>query len=167
MGVDVEVRGCAVYDVCADHTFDSAVANRRMGHVMPQSLLERMERPLDVHAAVGAYMAGMRCPTPERLTGLVHDIADIEDWEKTAIRELFAQLSPRECVEFMVSTDGSPREVARLMRECGVRRGLVVNWVNQYSSDPDWREDEMLAIQYGDRVYLQNQEACGIQTRLT
>lgn len=50
----------------------------------------------------------------------------------------------------MVSTNGSPREVARLMRESGVRRGLVVNWINQYSSDPNWREDKMLAIQYGE-----------------
>ena len=151
MGVEIEVRASAVYDVCSDSTFDSALANRRMGHLMPPTLVERMERPLDVHAAVGAYMAGMRCPTPERLTRLVHDISDIEDWEKAAVRELFAQLSPRECVEFMVSTDGSPREVARLMRESGVRRGLVVNWINQYSSDPNWREDKMLAIQYGER----------------
>ena len=37
------------------------------------------------------------------------------------------------------------------MRVSGVRRGVVVNWVNQYSSDPDWREDTMLAIQYAER----------------
>lgn len=31
------------------------------------------------------------------------------------------------------------------MRVSGVRRGVVVNWMNQYSSDLDWREDKMLA----------------------
>ena len=66
------------------------------------------------------------------------------------MRELFAQLSPAECDEFMVTTDASPREVARLMRECGVRRGLVVNWINQFSSDPTWREDKALPIWWGD-----------------
>ena len=61
-----------------------------------------------------------------------------------------ARRQTAECLEFIVTTNGTPREVARLMRESGVRRGLVVNWVNQYSSDPEWREDKMLAIQYGE-----------------
>ncbi|MYJ74597.1 MAG: hypothetical protein F4089_05630 [Gammaproteobacteria bacterium] len=103
-----------------------------------------------MHGVVGAYMAGMRCPSAERLIRLVHDISGMEEWEKAAVRALFDQLSPGECMEFMVSTNGSPREVARLMRESGVRRGVVVNWINQYSSDPNWREDKMLAIQYGE-----------------
>ena len=51
----------------------------------------------------------------------------------------------------VAATDGSPREIARLMGVSGVRRGVVVNWVNQYSSDPEWREDTMLAIQYAER----------------
>ena len=150
MSAEVKIAYIPLYDVCADHTFDSAVANRRMGHQLPEAWEDRIRRPLDVSGAVGAYMAGMHCPTAERLTELVHDISGIEDWEKHAVRELFAQLSPAECSEFMVTTDGSPREVARLMRECGVRRGLVVNWINQYSSDPDWREDKALPIWWGD-----------------
>ena len=36
------------------------------------------------------------------------------------------------------------------MRECGVRRGLVVNWINQFSSDPSWREDKALPNWWGD-----------------
>ena len=147
---EIQIRHIPLYDVCADHTFDSPIANRRTGHLKPKTLEERFHRPRDVHAAMGAYMAGMRCPTPERLTDLVHDISDIEDWEKAVVRELFGQLSPAECSEFMLSTDGSPREVARLMRESGVRRGLMVNWVNQYSSDPDWHEDKVLPIWWGD-----------------
>ncbi|MCE2424288.1 MAG: hypothetical protein J4F45_04175 [Pseudomonadales bacterium] len=147
---EIRIRHIPLYDVCADHTFDSPIANRRMGHLMPDTLRERLRRPRDVHAVVDAYMAGMRCPTPQRFTDLVHDISDIEDWERAAVRELFGQLSPAECSEFMLSTDGSPREVARLMRESGVRRGLVVNWVNQYSSDPDWHEDKALPIWWGD-----------------
>lgn len=151
MDVDIDVRWYPVYDVCADETFDKPIANRRMGHLRPRTLREGIRRPLNVHGVVGAYMAGARCPSPERLTDLVHDIVDIEDWERAAVRELFAQMSPLECVEFMISTDGCPREMARLMRVSGVRRGVVVNWVNQYSSDPDWREDKMLAIQFAER----------------
>lgn len=148
--VDIKVMQHPVYDVCPDDTFDSPMANRRLGHLYPDTLEEQIFRPLGVSGVIGAYMAGMHCPTAERLTALVHDISDIEEWEKHAVRELFGQLSPAECFEFIVTTNGTPREVARLMRESGVRRGLVVNWVNQYSSDPEWREDKMLAIQYGE-----------------
>ena len=150
MDADVTIAHVALYDVRADRTFDSPIANRRMGHRLPDSFDERIRRPLGVGGVVGAYMAGMQCPSAERLRELVHDISDIEDWEKTAVGELFAQLSPAECDEFMVTTDGSPRDVARLMRDCGVRRGLVVNWINQYSSDPDWHEDKALPIWWGD-----------------
>ena len=148
--MDADISHPPLYDVCEDPTFDSPIANLRMGHRLPGSFEERIRRPLGAHGVVGAYMAGMRCPTAERLTFLVHNISDIEDWERHAVRELFAQLSPAECNEFMVTTDASPREVARLLRECGVRRGLVVNWINQYSSDPDWREDKALPIWWGD-----------------
>ena len=150
MDLDVKIAHVPSYDVCADHTFDSPIANLRMGHRLPESLADRMQRPLGVHGAVGAYMAGMHCPTGERLIDLVHDISGIEDWEKGAVQELFAQLSPAECSEFMVTSDASPRDMARLMRECGVRRALVVNWINQYSSDPDWHEDKALPIWWGD-----------------
>ncbi len=148
--VGIKVMQHPVYDVCADHTFDSPMANRRLGHLYPGTLQEQTFRPLGISGVIGTYMAGMRCPTAERLTALVHDISGIEDWEKHAVRELFGQLSPAECFEFIVTTNGTPREVARLMRESGVRRGIVVNWVNQYSSDPEWREDKMRAIQYGE-----------------
>lgn len=148
--VKIEVRWDPLYDVCADHTFAAPIANRRMVHLLPRSTKTAIQRPLDVHGVVGAYMAGMRCPSAKRLIRLVHDISGIEEWEKAAIRGLFDQLSPGECLEFMVSTNGSPREVARLMRVSGVRRGVVVNWINHYSSDPNWREDKMLAIQYGE-----------------
>lgn len=148
--IDIRVMQYAVYDVCDDDTFVSPMANRRLGHMYPDTLEEQFHRPLGVGGVVGAYMAGMRCPTAERLTRLVHDISDIEDWEKHAVRELFGQLSPEECFEFVVTTNGTPREVARLMRESRVRRGVVVNWINQFSSDPNWREDKMLAIQYGE-----------------
>ena len=88
----------------------------------------------------------------QNLEGLaVEGAISSQDIRLNGVRELFAQLSPQECAEFMISTDGSPREIARLMRVSGVRRGVVVNWVNQYSSDPDWREDTMLAIQYAER----------------
>lgn len=150
MNVDVKIASVPLYDVCEDQTFDSPIANRRMGDRLPEAWQDRLERPLGVVGIVGAYMAGMHCPTAERLTDLVHDISDLEDWERHAVRELFEQLSPAECSEFMVTTDGSPREVARLMRECGVRRGLVVNWINQYSSDPNWHEDKALPIWWGD-----------------
>lgn len=151
MGIDVTIiTHPPRYEVCADHTFISDVANRRMGGRYPADWDERIQRPLGVAGAVGEYMAGMRCPTPERLTALTHDLSDIEDWEKQAVWSLFEQLSPAECDEFMVTTDASPREVARLMRECGVRRGLVVNWINQYSTDPDWHEDKALPIWWGD-----------------
>ncbi|MDE0193076.1 MAG: hypothetical protein OXQ90_17110 [Gammaproteobacteria bacterium] len=152
MGADivVEVQSDPLYDVCADHTFVAPIANGRMKHLLPRSIETAIQRPLDVYGVVGAYMAGMRCPSAERLIHLVHDISGIEEWEKAAVRGLFDQLSPGECLEFMLSTNGSPREVARLMRESGVRRGVVVNWINQYSSDPNWREDKMLAIQYGE-----------------
>ncbi|MCY3839998.1 MAG: hypothetical protein OXH09_15320 [Gammaproteobacteria bacterium] len=152
----VEVQWDPLYDVCADHTFASPIANGRMEHLLPQSTKQAIKRPLDVHGAVGAYMAGMRCPSAERLIRLVHDVSGMEEWEKAAVRGLFDQLSPGECLEFMVSTNGSPREVARLMRESGVRRGIVVNWINQYSSDPNWREDKMLAIQYGELEAVAN-----------
>ena len=150
MGADEKIARVPLYDVCEDHTFDSPIANRRMGHRLPESFEDQIRRPLGVRGVVGVYMAGMRCPTAERLTDLVHDISGIEDWEKHAVKELFAQLSPAECNEFMVTTDASPREVARLMRVCGVRRALVVNWINQFSSDPVWREDKALPIWWGD-----------------
>ena len=35
-------------------------------------------------------MAGMHCPTAERLTALVRDISDIEEWEKHAVREILS-----------------------------------------------------------------------------
>ena len=132
MGADmkIEVQWDPLYDVCADHTFVAPLANSRTANLLPRSTKTAIQRPLDVYGVVGAYMVGMRCPSPERLIHLVHDISGIEEWEKAAVRGL----------EFMVSTKGSPREVARLMRESGVRRGLVVNWINQYSSDPGWRE---------------------------
>lgn len=149
-GTKVEVQWDPLYDVCADHTFVAPIANGRVEHLLPRSMKQAIQRPLDVHGVVGAYMAGMRCPSAERLIRLVHDVSGMEEWEKSAVRGLFDQLSPGECLEFMVSTNGSPREVARLMRESGVRRGIVVNWINQYSSDPNWREDKMLAIQYGE-----------------
>ncbi|MDE0189927.1 MAG: hypothetical protein OXQ90_01095 [Gammaproteobacteria bacterium] len=148
--VKIEVQSETIENVCEDHTFVAPIANGRMEHLLPRSTKTAIQRPLDVHGVVGAYMAGMRCPSAERLIRLVHDISGMEEWEKAAVRGLFDQLSPGECLEFMVSSDGSPREVARLMRESGVRRGVVVNWINQYSSDPDWREDKMLAIQYGE-----------------
>ena len=75
----------------------------------PDTFEEQIHRPLGVGGGVGAYMAGMRCPTAERLTKLVHDISDIEDWEKHAVRELFGQLSPEECFEFVVTTNGASR----------------------------------------------------------
>ena len=148
--VKIEVQWDPLYDVCPDQTFAAPIANSRMDHLLPRSTKQAIERPLDVYGVVGVYMAGMRCPSAERLIHLVHDISGMEEWEKAAVRGLFDQMSPGECLEFMVSTDGSPREVARLMRESGVRRGVVVNWINQYSSDPNWREDKMLAIQYGE-----------------
>ena len=148
--VDIKVMHDPVYDVCADETFVSPMANRRLGHLYPDTLAEQICRPLGASGVIGAYMAGMRCPTAERMTALVHDVSGIEDWEKHAVRELFGQLSPEECFEFVITTNGTPREVARLMRESGVRRGVVVNWVNQFSSDPNWREDKMLAIQFGE-----------------
>ena len=155
--VKIEVQWDPLYDVCADHTFAVPIASSRMAHLLPRSTKTAIQRPLDVHGVVGAYMAGMRCPSAERLIRLVHDVSGIEELEKAAVRGLFDQLSPGECLEFMVSANGSPREVARLMRESGVRRGVVVNWINQYSSDPDWREDKMLAIQYGELEAAANQ----------
>ena len=47
------------------------------------------------------------------------------------------------------------------MRVSGVRRGVVVNWVNQYSSDPDWREDKMLAIQFAERERRRDYQPLG------
>ena len=149
--IEVQVVEYPYYDICADETFDSAHANRHFGYLYPKKLEDQIRRPLCVAGQIGAYMAGMRCPTAERMTALVHDVSDIEEWEKHAVRELFAQLSPRECMEFMFTTDGSPREIARLLRTSKVQRPLIVNWINQFSSDPDWRQDTMLEIQHGER----------------
>lgn len=153
MDADQDIRIAFVPRYVSARTTRSTppIANRRMGHRLPESWQDRLRRPLGVSGVVGAYMAGMRCPTAERLTDLVHDISDIEDREKHAVRELFAQLPPAECDEFMVTTDASPREVARLMRECGVTRGLVVNWISRFSSDPGWHEDKALPIWWGIR----------------
>ena len=150
MKVKIDVQFPPTHTVCDDDTFTSAIANNRTGHLLPERWEDRMLRPLSVHGAVGAYMAGMKCPSGDRLVDLVHDISDIEEWEKAAVRELFAQLSPVECREFMITTDASPREMARLMRECGVTRAVVVNWVNQYSNS--WKDDTMLCIIYGERA---------------
>lgn len=163
--IDVEVMEYPLFDVCEDDTFDSPMANRRLGHLLPAALEDRIRRPLDVHGAIGAYMAGMRCPDAARMSALVHDVSGIAEWEKRAVRELFAQLSPAECLEFVITTNGTPREVARLMRESGVRRGVVVNWVNQYSSDPNWREDKMLAIQYGESQASHRRREMGSGTK--
>ena len=150
--IHVDVQNIPAYDVCADETFDSPAANRRTGEFLrtltPE---ERIMRSLDVVGVVGAYMAGTRCPTPARLTDLVHDVSDIREWEKWSVRELFNQMDPLECVEFMWSTDASPREMARLLRTCRVRRAEVVTWINQYSSDPNWEPDHMLMIQWAER----------------
>ena len=109
--IHVDVQNIPAYDVCADETFDSPTANRRTGKFL-RSLTpeERIMRSLDVVGVVGAYMAGTRCPTPKRLTKLVHDVSDIQEWEKWSVRELFGQMDPLECVEFMRSTDASPRK---------------------------------------------------------
>ena len=148
---DITIHEYPCYDICADDTFDSAHANRRFGFAYPNTLEEQIHRPLSVAGQIGAYMAGMHCPSATRMTALVHNITDIHEWEKHAVRELFAQLAPVECMEFMITTDSSPREVARLLRTSGVRRPLVVNWINQFSSDPTWRQDTMLEIQHGER----------------
>ena len=149
--IEVEVKEYPYYEICADETFDSAHANRHFGYLYPKNIEDQVYRPLCVAGQIGAYMAGMRCPTAQRMTALVHDAADIEEWEKHAVRELFAQLAPIECMEFMFTTDGSPREIARLLRVSGVQRPLVVNWINQFSSDPNWRQDTMLEIWWGER----------------
>lgn len=151
---NIDVGAFPDYQICADTTFDSSLANTRSGFLKPASFEEQIQRPPDVHTIVGAYMAGTRCPKADRLIQLTHDLSDIEDWEKGAINELFEQLSPQECFEFMVSTDSSPRELANLLRVCRVRRAVVVNWINQFSSDPDWREDEALSIVTGEREHL-------------
>lgn len=141
------------YQICDDATFDSTLANTRAGFLKPDSLKEQIRRPADVYTVVGAYMAGMRCPSADRLIQVTHNPDDLEHWEKGAINELFEQLTPQECFEFMVSTDCSPRELANLLRACAVRRAIVVNWVNQFSSDPNWREDEALSIIEGEREH--------------
>ena len=151
--VDIDVGAFPHYQICDDATFGSELANTRAGFLKPDSLKEQIGRPPDVHTARGAYMAGMRCPAVDRIIELVHNTSDIEDWEQRAIAELFEQLTPQECFEFMVSTDSSPRELASLLRTCNVRRAIVVNWINQFSSDPNWREDKALSIVTGEREY--------------
>lgn len=147
--IEVIVTPCPIYEVCDDETFSSPLANGRLGCLLPKNPEERITRPYGVDAVVGEYMSGMRCPSANRLRVLAHDISDIEDWEKLAVRALFAQLSPVECLEFAITTDSSPRELARLMRECNVTRGEIVNWINQYSNA--WKVDKMLTIVAGNR----------------
>ena len=149
--IEIDVGAFPHYQICDDSTFDSPLANKRAGFLNPDSFKDRIRRPPGVHTVCGAYMAGMRCPTADRIIELVHDTADIRDWEKGAIFELFEQLSPHECFEFLVSTDSSPRELANLLRVCGIRRAMVINWINQFSSDPKWREDKALSIITGER----------------
>lgn len=85
------------------------------------------------------------------LIASVKDPSNLEDWEKFAIRELFQRMSPAECREFMITTDGSPREMARLLRLAKVDRGIVVNWINQFTSDPNWVPDKDLMHACGER----------------
>lgn len=154
----VENRIDVRHAVCADETFVSEFAQTRRGFLFPADLQDQITRPLSVHGVVGAYMAGMHCPDGDRLTQLMHDPADMEEWEKYAIRELFEQMSPVECREFMITTDGSPREFARLLRLAKVDRGIVVNWINQYSSDPNWVPDKELMFAYGERWSKQHND---------
>ena len=144
--------GMPEYEVCDDRYFDNPSANEQKGFLWPKSARERLTRELDVYGIGGAYMAGTRCPTPARLIELAHDVTDIEPWEQRTIHELIVQLSPHECWEFLLSADASPRGFATLMRKCKVKRGILVNWINQYATDPNWRDDKMLTIAYGDKV---------------
>lgn len=113
----------------------------------PQAL---SNRTLGIAGVIRFYMAGTKCPSVERMIELLRDCSDIEPWERGGVYGLFEQMSPEECEEFLITSDSSPRELARLLRTSGVDRGIVVNWINQFSSDPNWRDDEALTIEYGD-----------------
>ena len=45
MAVDIKFEWDPNYDICADETFDMAIANRRMGHLRPRTIREGFRRP--------------------------------------------------------------------------------------------------------------------------
>lgn len=144
------------YDICADETFDSQLANSlRFSMCARDSATRGRVRitygPLDARTAIRHYMAGYEQPTMDRTTQLMLAGAQMSKVEQGFFHELFEQLTPLDCHEFMVSLDATPRQMAAFMRSAGVTRPIVVNWINQYSSDPNWRDDEMLTIVWGDR----------------
>ena len=150
MDAEVRVRHFLLYDVREDHTFDSPIANRRMGHRVPDSFDERIRRPLDVtesrrgvHGGHAVPIGGKAAAGGARLLG--HRGLG-EGCCPGTLRTAVASRVQRVHGDHGRIATG----MARLLRECGVRRGLVVNWINQYSSDPDWHEDKALPIWWGD-----------------
>lgn len=144
------------YDICADETFDSPLANSLRSslctiHPSTTSGVRISYGPLDARTAIRHYMAGYEQPTMERVADLMRTGAAMNAEEQGFFHELFEQLTPLDCHEFMVSLDATPRQMAAFMRSAKVTRPIVVNWINHYSSDPNWRDDEMLTIIWGDR----------------
>ncbi|MCY4198459.1 MAG: hypothetical protein OXE81_06280 [Gammaproteobacteria bacterium] len=142
------------YDVCADETFSSACANTRLPYVEDEQW--DMLRPGDAEQLMTRLMAGYHRPTLARTIEILRDIQVASSGEIAFFHELLKQLTPRECHSFMESTESTPREMAALMRASQIRDAVLVNWINQYSSDPDWRDDEVLSVVYGDRMTVVN-----------
>ena len=137
------------WKACEDKYFREPYAEFRHAPRDPHDL----HAPLPAKGVIQHYMAGYRRPTTERVKRLLLvDTSDITDEERSFFHELFAQMTPLECREFMMSTCSTPREMASLMRTCEVHRAVVVNWINQYANDSDWRTDNILAIVYADRL---------------
>ncbi len=145
----VEVKGPYDFNVCDYCYFDTYRANRRRS-LADASLEITGGKPLDLVTVVGIYMAGMRCPSADRIKHLLRDISDIETWEKRAIRELFYQLSPIDCNEILLSTESTPRELAHLMRTCSITRDKLAIWINQYADHPNRRLESKLAMHLGN-----------------
>lgn len=145
------------YDICADETLDSPLANSVRFSMCTQDSPTRSgvrisHGPLDARTAIRHYMAGYKQPSMERTTELML-LADsaMTPEEQGFFHELFEQLTPLDCHEFMASLNATPRQMAAFMRAARVTRPILVNWINHYSSDPNWRDDEMLTILWGER----------------
>ena len=95
-------------------------------------------------------LAGHSCKVQwSRAKAIVLDSTDAEADERVAMRDFFAELDGLEIARVMRAAGATPRRMAALFHELGVRQWQAVLWVNQFShcrETPEMRHWDKFAL---------------------
>ena len=95
-------------------------------------------------------MAGYQRPSMEQIRAAVRSPHDAQKPVLHFLDEFVRQLDTLECDSLMRGTNASPREIAALLRHLRIGDPLLVTWINQYASDPNWHDSEALTVCLGE-----------------